>query len=163
MNADLFRAMYGYILVKAQGEGTRGGKVIGHTPAGKPIYASEGKTTGGPSQRKPYPGEEAHKLTTKQPEAKAPQDSKPKPPNEVQKRKTFMPPDNTKEGRYDPPNLKAYKTLLQAFKKQDVDFMGHISYDPKADQIIAISDEGPSLMRQVYHNLMASLNNKPKP
>lgn len=150
MNIALFQQMYGYILRKSPstGEGSKGGKVIGHTPSGKPIYDSEGRTTGGVSGRKPFPGEDQHKNA----------------PNEPQKRKTFMPIDGTDHGRHDPPNLKAYKTLLRAFKRQGVDFMGKISYDPKTDHMIALTPDAPELIRKVYTAFMTEHQAKqPKP
>ena len=157
MNQGLFQRMYGYFLkssdsepmAKAAGEGSRGGKVIGHTASGKPIYDKDGHRDQ-PKGRLPYPGEEQHKLT----------------PNEPQKRKTFMPPDGTEHGRYDSPNLKAYKTLMRQFKRQGIDFMGHISYDPKTDKMLALTPEAPNLIRKVYDSFMQDHQAsaaKPKP
>lgn len=143
MSTSLFQSMYGYLFKASNGEGTRGGKVIGHTPSGKPIYESQGHTKS-PSGRLPYPGEEAHKLQMTEP----------------QKRKTYMPPDGTTHHYSDSPNLRAYKTLMSQFKKQGVDFMGHISYDPKTDKMLALSPDAPQLIRQVYDSFMADYNAK---
>jgi hypothetical protein len=138
MNEAAFQSMYGYFF-KAGGEGSRGGKVIGHTASGKPIYDSEQRRDV-PKIRKPYPGEEAHKL--------------PEMP-EAQKRRTYMPVTGTEYHYTDSPNLRAYKILMRQFKRQGIDFMGHISYDPKSDKMLAISQQAPALIRKVYDSFMA--------
>jgi hypothetical protein len=147
MQSERFQAMYGYVLRKGtSGEGSRGGRVIGHTPSGKPIYASEGRA-GGSSERKPYPGEEAHKL----------------PPNEPQKKKTYLPPDGTAPHYSDTPSLRAYKQILSAFKRAGIDFMGHITYDPKTDHIKTISPQAADLLRRVTASTQAAKQQLQKP
>ncbi len=145
MDSRIFQLMYGYFL-KSGGEGSKGGKVIGHTASGKPIYDKDGhrdvpkgrQPYPESKERKPFPGEEAHKNA----------------PTEPQKRKTFMPVDGTAHGHYDSPNLKAYKTLMKQFKRQGIDFMGHISYDPKTDKMLSLTPEATGLIRKVYDSFM---------
>jgi hypothetical protein len=168
MQTKLSQAMYGYIfqpLAKAgkTGEGSRGGKIVGHTKSGKPIYDSEGHERHkdfDPTEkqevqnlhhelrtgRKPYPGEDSHKveeILTQQ-----------------QRKKTFMPLEGTSPHYTDTPNLRAYKNVMKYFKQKGLDFMGHITYDPKTDMIYTLSDVGKSNVENILaeHSAKHSAN-----
>jgi hypothetical protein len=141
-----------YFLAKlikaATGEGSRGGKIIGHTPSGKPIYDSEGHTQSS-SNRKPYPGEEQHKLPAM------------KPMSEAQRKKTYMPPEGTMPHYSDEPPLKAYKVLMREFKKRGADFQGHITFNPKTGGIETLTPEGDKIAKDIIGEMRSKATPKP--
>lgn len=123
-------------LIKAgkTGEGSRGGKIIGHTKTGAPIYDT------GNGGRKPYPGQDQHLVE----------------PNEVEKRKTFMPPEGVTPHYADSPNLRAYKNLIRIFKQRGEGFQGHITYDPKTDKVETMTPKGASIIQNILKDMQAS-------
>lgn len=79
------------------------------------------------TDRKPYPGVDQHK---------APKGDKPAA-------KTYIPAGGDFIPRYyDSPGLKSYKTLLSLFKKEGLDYSGHISFNPQTQEIVALTDKG---------------------
>lgn len=131
------------LLLKASsGEGSRGGKIIGHTATGKPIYDKEGHAE---AQRKPYPGEEQHSVNIP----------------ESQKKKTFMPQDGTTPHYSDPPGLKAYKVLMREFKKRGADFQGHITYDPKTEGVQTLSPQGAKITQEIVQEMKSKATPAP--
>ena len=157
MNPALYKAMYGYLLApaedsrealhKAAGEGSRGGKVIGHTRTGRPIYDSKNHV-----QHDAFTPEEHSDVKQKHQELetgkKYPANLKDqKTPTVAQQRKTYMPIDGGKDGRYDSQGLQTYKKILRLFKQHDAPFQGHVTYNPKTDEISTISNEAHDLIR----------------
>lgn len=131
-------------LIKAGGEGTRGGKVIGHTASGKPIYDADQHAAGA---RKQYPAQE--KTVTPD-----------KSVSLAQQNQSFMPAEGTEHHYADSPNLRAYKNILRAFKARGVPFQGHITYDPKTDSVKTMSGEGMKVIKEIISDYQAK--NKPK-
>lgn len=116
----------GYRLIKASGEGSRGGKVIGHTKSGKPIYDKQG-------ERKPYPGEDT-KTSAEKKEA----ENKPL--------KT-IPLEMLPSDKYDSmfPNLKLYKKILKIMGDKAE---GRYSWDHKTGNILVQNDEAKQILKQ---------------
>lgn len=143
MDSLRYKLMYGRVLdepmTKAAGEGSRGGKVVGHTATGKPIYDKDGHSNM-PASRKPFPGEEQHKMPVM---------------TQQQKAKTFMPNEGTEAHYSDSPNLKAYKNILRTFKKMGMDFAGHITYDPKTDQVKTLTPQGAESIKKIISDYQA--------
>ena len=140
-------------LIKAAGEGSKGGHVIGHTATGKPIYGDP-RDVKGPgaepaaaapkpdaSNRKPFPGVEAHALS----------------PTAEKPTKTYIPPEGTIEHYSDTPNLKAYKKLLSAFKREGVVPHGHITFDLKTDKCTILSEQGRAVVDKVVSDINAKM------
>lgn len=157
---------YNDLFKSSSGEGSRGGKVIGHTKSGHPIYDSEQK------DKKP----DVEKPETKKPEEK-PRDNKKDPnvkerkphPGEeawrlnnlpaVEKVKTYVPNDGTTPSPYDHDNLKAYKLLMREYLRSGVDFKGRITYDTKANKITLLANPEftRSLMAKMIQHTKTSL------
>jgi len=119
------------------GEGSRGGKVVGHTPSGKPIYA--GSKEAAELQRKPHPGEEQHA---------APEVGGPAP-------QSYEPPEGSVLHYSDPPDLAVYKVMMTLFKKAGMSHRGQVSYNPKSQKMVLLNKEAAGTVKKLYQDFMA--------
>src|SRR5690606_34536429 len=84
------------------------------------------------TSRMPFPGE-----TTATPSAN---------PN---KKKTYSPAEGTEAHYTDTPNLRAYKGIIRGLKRKGLDYNGHITYNPKTDQLETISERGKKMIEDL--------------
>lgn len=132
------------LLLKAgrSGEGSRGGRIVGHTKSGDPIYessqnqASQGadkKETPEPKPAKPFPGEEQHNS----------------PKTEPKPESTYIPAGGLAPHYSDEPEMKAYKNLISLFKKEGLDFQGHLTYNPKTKNIETLTPQAEKVFQDL--------------
>lgn len=108
---------------------------------GGPGSGVKGHQTG----RKPYPGEDQHKMGKL----------------EGTPKQSFMPAGGLAPHYSDEPEMKAYKNLVSMFKKEGLDFQGHITFDPETKQIETLTPQGEASMKTLKEKYLGS--QKPKP
>lgn len=138
------------------GEGSRGGKIVGHTKSGDPIYESAKKDSEGKETKEkefsveskpkqlPFPGEDAHKL------------------GDVAKPgSTFQPAGgwgmhytdyevSPAHGELAP--VGQYKQLIRNLKMMGKDWHGHITFNPESKTIEPLTQQGREYIKEAMTN-----------
>jgi hypothetical protein len=115
------------------GEGSRGGRIIGHTAAGKPIYAKEGVEVSDYKKEGVHPGVEAHKI---KPDVK----------------EHTLEPTGGWDPHYsdkDTPGLSSYKALRNKLWKEGFDMKGHITLNPKTGEVKSLTKRGDAMIQHL--------------
>lgn len=129
-------------LLKASGEGSRGGKIVGHTKSGKPIYSGS-KEAENPVKQEPevtkIPGVGVGiNAEAMQQKLKADRD----------KPRTLSLAEIGPYHYSEAPNLTKYRKILKLSGER---LNGHITYDAKTDSIKTISAEAPKLLESIIN------------
>ena len=149
------------------GEGSRGGKIIGHTKSGDPIYEGSKKEGAGQApakkpeapaskeakqeapkgeeKRLPFPGEEAHKLGDI---AKPAQTHTPAGGWAQHYTDYEVSPAH---GELSP--IGQYKHFVRNLKMMGKDWHGHVTFDPETKEIKPLTSEGNKHIKHAKENL----------
>ena len=75
--------------------------------------------------------------------------SEPKAEEKVDQKQTYIPPEGTTPHYSDTKEMYVYKKILTYFKQNGIVPHGHISFDPKANKIITITNKGRQILSEL--------------